>query len=105
MADSIQDIKSSFEAGPIPELEQMVAEETQRRALSSVDREIIDINARIEAVVDLLVSLGFCKEQEYSFAVDNVLSTKPDNDEGFEDYLARRRARLVKTVQDAGLRE
>lgn len=95
--NTLEEIKSSFGNGPIKEFEPQESE-------SSVEREIINVNARIEAIVDLMVSLGFCREQEYNFAISNILELKPYDSEQFDDYLVRRRSNLIKMLNDTGLR-
>jgi len=98
MTDTIADIKSGLQSSFVPAEAKSISPTTDPHMM------VFDLDRRLEAVLDLMTVLYGLKEQEYNLAFDNAIATKENEGEPFEDFLARRRALLLKMMKDAGLR-
>lgn len=63
--------------------------------------EITRTNARIEALIDILVVSGLLTEPKYEFAYGNVTDFQDETAETVGEFLASRRANLVRLWRSA----
>ena len=64
-------------------------------------QEIARTNTRIEALIDILVVSGLLTEPQYEFAYANITDFQDDTAETIGEFLASRRANLVRLWRSA----
>jgi len=66
-------------------------------------QEIARMNTRIEALIDILIVSGLLTEPKYEFAYANVTDFQDETAETIGEFLASRRANLVRLWRSAAV--